>query len=180
MAKHTLCVFCGSSEGKNPRLHESINGLVTLLDDEDWDLVYGGARIGLMGMLADACLAKGIDVTGIMPETLVEREVAHRGLTRLEVVSGMHERKQKMYALSDAFLILPGGFGTLDEAFEIITWKQIGYHAKPIGFWSFEGFFDHLTAHFQQMQDWGLAAGSRKKLFEVYKDLAPLFRYFSS
>lgn len=142
-----LCVFCGSSSGNNEGYNHSATKLGALMAKQNIGLVYGGASIGVMGAVADSVLANGGEVIGVIPEILMIKEVAHQSLTRLEVVSSMHQRKERMYALSDAFLTLPGGFGTLDELCEILTWRQLGQHQKPIGIFNDAGFFDYLIAH---------------------------------
>ena len=139
-----LCVFCGSSSGSDPRHVETAQSLGGLLAAEEHTLVYGGGHVGLMGAVADATLHAGGDVIGVMTEQLVAAEVAHLGLTRLEVVASMHERKARMAQLSDGVIVLPGGFGTLDEAFEIITWNQLGLVAVPVVFLDVAGYFGAL------------------------------------
>lgn len=128
-----VCVFCGSRPGSDPRHLADAAWLGQALVARGLAVVYGGASIGLMGALADAALAAGGRVIGVIPQTLVDREVAHRGLTELHVVTSLHERKARMAALSDAFVALPGGIGTLDELFEVVTWRALGLHDKPIG-----------------------------------------------
>jgi uncharacterized protein (TIGR00730 family) len=141
-----LCVFCGSSTGSQPAYRESARLLGELLVARDLGLVYGGGQIGLMGVLADAVLQAGGQVIGVIPQSLVDKELAHAGLTELRVVATMHQRKALMADLADGFIALPGGFGTADELFEILTWAQLGLHAKPIGLVNVEGFFDPLLA----------------------------------
>src|SRR5262244_2608254 len=130
----SVCVYCGSSVGANPRYAEAAQQLGAELAGHGMRLVYGGGRIGLMGHVADAVLASGGQVIGVIPEHLQAREKGHRGVTELRIVASMHERKNLMFQLSDAFVILPGGFGTLDEAFEMLTWRQLHLHDKPILF----------------------------------------------
>lgn len=139
-----LCVFCGSSPGSNPFYREVAGQLGRALAAREIGLVYGGGGIGLMGAVADATLAAGGQVTGVIPAGLASREVAHQNLTALEVVATMHERKARMADLADAFLALPGGMGTFDELFEIITWAQLGIHQKPIGLLNIDHYFDPL------------------------------------
>jgi uncharacterized protein (TIGR00730 family) len=141
-----ICVFCGSSLGARPVYVEMARALGAELARRKLGLVYGGAGIGLMGALADAALAAGGEVIGVLPRELFRREVAHRGLTELREVESMHERKALMAELSDAFIALPGGYGTLDELFEVVTWAQIGLHARPIGLLEVERFFEPLLA----------------------------------
>ncbi len=129
-----LCVFCGSSTGIDPAFSATAAELGRAIAQADFDLVYGGGHVGLMGVVADSAMAAGGDVIGVMTEQLVAAEVAHHGLTRLEVTSSMHERKARMAELSDGVIVLPGGFGTLDEAFEIVTWNQLGLVSAPVVF----------------------------------------------
>jgi uncharacterized protein (TIGR00730 family) len=139
-----VCVFCGSSPGGRPEYRDAAEALARLLTGQGIHIVYGGARVGSMGALADAALAAGGEVTGVIPAHLAGVEIAHAGLTSLHVVSSMHERKALMAQLSDAFIALPGGLGTLEEFAEITTWAQLGLHAKPTGLLNVAGYFDHL------------------------------------
>jgi hypothetical protein len=139
-----ICVFCGSSDGERPAYLAAAREAGALLAARGIGVVYGGGRVGLMGALADAAVAGGGEVIGIIPEMLAAREIAHRSLTELHVVGSMHERKALMAAHSDAFLALPGGFGTLEELFEAVTWRQLGYHAKPCAVLNVEGYYDAL------------------------------------
>jgi uncharacterized protein (TIGR00730 family) len=139
-----LCIYCGSSPGADPAFLEATQATARLCAAEGIEIVYGGARIGLMGALADAALAAGGRVIGVIPQALVEREIAHTGLTELHVVGSMHERKALMAELSDGFIALPGGPGTLDEIVEQWTWALLGIHAKPCGFLSVKGYFEPL------------------------------------
>ena len=141
-----ICVFCGSSEGNRPVYRERASEVGRALAERSIGVVYGGGNTGLMGALADAALVAGGEVIGVIPRRLAEREVAHAGLTQLHVVETMHERKALMTELSDAFLTLPGGFGTLDELFEAITWRQLGFHDKRCGILDIDGYFDGLLA----------------------------------
>lgn len=141
---HSICVFCGSSTGKSPAYAEAARAVANLFVAEGISLVYGGANVGLMRMLADTMLAGGGKVTGVMPRSLVEREVAHSNLSEMHIVEGMQERKALMADLCDAFVTLPGAFGTLDELFEVLTWNQLGLVAKPVGLLNVNGFYDPL------------------------------------
>jgi uncharacterized protein (TIGR00730 family) len=141
-----ITVYCGASYGRRPSHQRAAAEFGRALAESGLGLVYGGASTGLMGAVADAALANGGTVTGIIPEDLVRHEVAHRGLSRLEVVSGMHERKARMVELGDAFVALPGGFGTADELFEVLTWAQLGLHQKPCALLDTDGFFQPLLA----------------------------------
>ncbi len=141
-----ICVFTGSQVGSRPVYAEQARRLGRLLGEHGIGLVYGGGSVGLMGVIADAALEAGAEVIGVIPEVLMIREVTHPGLTELRVVGTMHERKALMNELSDAFIAMPGGFGTLDELFEAITWAQLGLHRKPIGLLNVAGYYDALLA----------------------------------
>jgi uncharacterized protein (TIGR00730 family) len=142
----TLCVFCGSSVGNRPEYAVAAVEVGRLLAQRGIRLVYGAGNVGLMGILADAALAAGGEVIGVIPQMLVDRELAHRGLTDLRIVGTMHERKALMAELSDAFLALPGGLGTFEELCEALTWSQLGIHAKPCGALNIRGYFDDLQS----------------------------------
>ena len=163
----SVCVFCGSRVGDNPAYALAASRLGTLLASKNIQLVYGAGNIGLMGVVADACLAANGKVVGVIPTKLVEKEVAHKGLTELIVVESMHERKALMAMKSDAFVALPGGFGTCDELFEILTWAQLGIHHKPIGILNTDGFFNPLLAWIDQMIDQGFVKQRFKELLLV-------------
>ena len=141
-----ICVFAGSSPGTRPEYTEAAEQLGEELCARGYDLVYGGGRVGLMGAIADSVLSKGGRVIGIIPASLAEKEVAHQGLTELRIVSSMHERKAMMGELSDAFIALPGGLGTMEELLEVLTWVQLGIHAKPAGLVNVESYFNGLLA----------------------------------
>jgi hypothetical protein len=150
-----ICVFCGSNAGQNPIYRAEAEKLGRLLAARGIELVYGAGNIGLMGAVADACLEAGGTVIGVIPEALMGKEVAgravdHRTLTRIEVVDSMHTRKARMAELSDGFMALPGGFGTFEEFCEILTWGQLGFHAKPMGLLNVNGFYDPLLAMFDK------------------------------
>jgi len=140
----SICVFAGSSPGNDPTLLESASALGRALVARGYGLVYGGASIGLMGRVADTVLAAGGQVIGVMPDFLAAHEIAHRGLTELKITTSMHERKDAMASRSDGFIALPGGFGTLEEFFEAITWAQLGLHTKPCGLLNVNGYYDSL------------------------------------
>jgi len=150
-----VCVFCGSSTGTDPVYAEAARAMGAALAAGGVELVYGGGAVGLMGILADAVMAAGGRVTGVIPVGLFSREVRHDAVTELHEVASMHERKALMYELSDAFVALPGGLGTLDELFETLTWAQLGLHAKPVGLLDVGGFFDPLVAFLRQTVDAG-------------------------
>ena len=156
----SLCVYCGSRPGTDPAFAETARQVGQWIGAHDGQLVYGGGRNGLMGIVADATLAAGGRVIGVIPKALVEKEWAHTGCTELHIVDTMHERKRIMAEHADAFLSLPGGIGTLEEFFEVWTWRQLGYHAKPVGLLNLNGYYDHLLAFLHTsvqngfMSDW--------------------------
>lgn len=148
-----VTVFCGSATGTNPAFTDDCLQLAKILCERDITLVYGGGNVGLMGILADEMLKRQGKVIGVIPQKLVDIEVAHEHLTQLHIVKNMHQRKALMAELADAFIVLPGGIGTMDEFFEIFTWQQLGYHCKPIGISNVDGFYDNLLLmldHFAQ------------------------------
>lgn len=141
-----ICVYCGANPGARPAYVEGAQALGRTLAERGIGVVYGGGNVGLMGCLADATLAAGGEVIGVIPEALLEKELAHRGLTELHVVASMHERKTMMAELADAFIAMPGGFGTFEELCEALTWTQLGIHEKPCGLFNIEGFYDALIS----------------------------------
>lgn len=150
-----LAVYCGSATPADPAYIEVARLVGRTFAERGIGLVYGGGRLGLMGALADSALEAGGEVIGVIPEALVNTEVAHRGLTELHVVSGMHQRKQLFTDLSDGFVTIPGGTGTMDELWEAMSWAQLGYHAKPVGLLNALGFYDHLIAFVAKMAEVG-------------------------
>ncbi|MFZ6004611.1 MAG: TIGR00730 family Rossman fold protein [Actinomycetota bacterium] len=160
-------VFCGSSSGHGSTYLDAARHLGELLATEQVELVYGGGRVGLMGALADSCLAAGGRVTGVIPKGLFRREVAHRGVTELHEVASMHERKALMYDRSDAFIALPGGLGTLDELAEVATWSQLGLHAKPLVLLDVDGFWSPFVDLLDGMVTAGLLKAANRALIEV-------------
>jgi uncharacterized protein (TIGR00730 family) len=165
-----LCVFCGSAEGFSPVYLEMAKKLGTSMAQNNIALVYGGATIGVMGALADAVLVNGGTVIGVIPKTLVDYEIAHRGLTEMHIVAGMHERKQLMYDRSDAFLSLPGGMGTLDEMFEILTWSQLKIHSKSCFIFNFQGYYDSLLEYLRHACKEGFIKPQHLSMLEEIKD----------
>lgn len=151
----SVCVYCGSRDGTDPAHAEAARAVGRAIGERGWRLVYGGGRAGLMGNVADAALAAGADVVGVIPESLMTRELGHRGLTALHVVDTMHDRKRLMAEHADAFLALPGGIGTFEELFEVWTWRQLGYHAKPLGILNVAGYYDLLFAFIDRSRDDG-------------------------
>lgn len=150
---HSLCVFCGSSPDVDDVYFTAAREVGRVIASQGRRLVYGGGRIGLMGALADAATAAGGEVIGVIPRSLLDKEVGHQGLSRLHVVASMHDRKALMAELSDGFIALPGGIGTLEEFFEIWTWAQLGLHHKPFGLLNVAGFFDPLLAFLDELAD---------------------------
>ena len=161
-----LCVFCGSSTPPDPRYADTARALGTLVAGRGIDLVYGGGSVGRMGEIAGAALAAGGRVLGVIPTGLFSREVAHPALTELREVGSMHERKQLMYDLSDGFVALPGGLGTLEELAEVTTWSQLGLHAKPVVLLDVDGFWDPLVAQLDKMVAVGLLKQANRELIQ--------------
>lgn len=155
---NSICVYCGSATGNDPAFQDEAVAAGTLIARAGLTLVYGGGKVGLMGAVADAALAAGGKVVGVMPADLVNQEIGHRGLTELKIVHSMHERKWAMGELADGFLCLPGGPGTFEEIFEQWTWAVLGFHAKPCGFVNVNGYYDPMRATVQQMADKGFLA----------------------
>ncbi|SRR5579883_1161042 len=175
-----LCVYCGSCRGNNELFRLSATRLGTLLARSGIEVVFGGGRVGLMGLVADAALAAGGRVTGIIPGHLHEREVGHPGLSELVIVENMHQRKRRMFELADGFIVLPGGLGTLDETFEIITWKQLGLHDKPViivdidGYWApLRGLIDHVIGE-------GFTSRTALNYFRVVADVEEILPMIAS
>ena len=175
-----ICVFCGSSTGTNATHRRATAELAEALAARDLELVYGGGCVGLMGVLADAMLAAGGRVIGVIPRTLMQREVGHRGLTELKIVESMHERKAEMVALSDGFIALPGGFGTLDEMFEALTWAQLGMHGHPCGVLNSDGFFDALFAYLDRAVTEGFVRGEHRAMWIADDDPNRLLDRFAA
>ncbi len=174
----SLCVFCGSRSGTDPAYERKAEALGQTLAVAGIELVYGGGHVGLMGVVANAALAAGCEVTGVMPRALVEREIAHTGLTRLHVVGSMHERKAMMADLSEGFIALPGGTGTLEEFFEVMTWAQLGEHRKPCGLLNVAGYYDPLLTVFDHMVDRGFLSEANRALVLVETDPPALLERF--
>ncbi|HSB98615.1 MAG TPA: TIGR00730 family Rossman fold protein [Burkholderiaceae bacterium] len=147
-----VCVYCGSRPGANPAFMRSAQQMGTAIGRRGWQLVYGGGRVGMMGAVADAALAAGAEVHGVIPQSLMQREAGHMGLTRLQVVDTMHERKHLMAEQTHAFIALPGGIGTLEELFEVWSWRHLGYHQRPLGLLDVAGYFQPLLAMVSQAE----------------------------
>jgi len=151
MEMKSLCVYCGASIGASPAYAEAARALAAVMVENDIALVYGGGNVGLMGVIADEVMRLGGEATGVIPKALLDKEVGHRGLTRLHIVKDMHERKAMMAALADGFVAMPGGIGTLEELFEVFTWSQLGLHDKPLGLLNVNGFYDSLIGFLQHV-----------------------------
>lgn len=163
----SIAVYCGAAHGASPVFDESARAMARAMVDHNIALVYGGGNVGLMGVIADEALRLGGEVSGVIPRQLVERELAHAGLTRLFVVKDMHERKAMMSELSDGFIALPGGMGTLEELFEMLTWSQLGIHAKPVGALNVDGFYDGLVSFIAHQCEQGFVKPQHKALLLV-------------
>lgn len=177
---HSLAVFCGSRVGNNPAYAEAGRLLGRGLAEAGIRLVYGGGRIGIMGVVADAVLAAGGTVLGVIPEFLTQMEVAHAGATEMVVTDSMHTRKRRLYEESDAFLVMPGGLGTFDEAFEIITWRQLRLHDKPILLCDVAGWAQPLVTMIEHAIEQGFADAGSRQLFEVVDGVPALLRRLGS
>jgi uncharacterized protein (TIGR00730 family) len=173
----SVCVYCGSRPGTRPAFAATAAMLGRRLADDGVTLVYGGGNVGLMGVLADAALAAGGDVIGVIPQQLVEWEVAHPRLTRLDVVAGMHERKARMFGISDAFVALPGGFGTLDELFEMLTWRQLGLGDKPCALLDVDGFYTPMVAMLDRMVETGFVPAAHRNDLWHGEDIGALLHW---
>jgi uncharacterized protein (TIGR00730 family) len=166
-ALRRVCVFCGSKHGRRPEYTEAARAMGAALAARGIGLVYGGGRVGLMGVIADAVLDAGGEAVGVIPDHMSDREIAHYGLTDLRVVGSMHQRKALMYELSDGFVALPGGLGTLEELFEITTWSQLGLHAKPTGLLDVDGFYTPLVRFLDQLVTEGFVTERHRRLLRV-------------
>jgi len=175
-----LCVYCGSSPGTGDAYVSAAKAFGGLLVQQEIGLVYGGAKMGIMGVLADTVLEGGGNVTGVIPNALHGKEVAHTGLTELHVVDSMHERKSLMAILSDGFVAMPGGYGTLEEIIEVITWGQLGFHDKPCGMLNINGFFDHLLAFLDHSEAEGFLRAQHRSMLLVANTPLELLDQFSS
>ncbi|PWK89916.1 TIGR00730 family Rossman fold protein [Fulvimonas soli] len=175
-----LCVYCGSSSGAHPEYAELARAFGAELARRGIALVYGGGKVGLMGAVADAALAAGGEVIGVIPRQLVDLEVAHPGLDRLVVVDTMHQRKTRMYELSDAFVALPGGFGTMDEMFEMLTWAQLGLHRYPCAFLDARGYYRQLRAMMDHMVEERFVRHEQRDSLWFGDDIGALFAWMES
>lgn len=165
-----VAIYCGSSRGNNPVFETAAVQLAHYLVSQGVGIVYGGGNVGIMGVIADAALAAGGEVIGVIPDSLLAKELGHQGCTELHITRSMHERKQLMVDLSDAFIALPGGFGTLDELFETLTWLQLGFHGKPVGLLNVAGFFDQLLNFLDHMVAAGFLKAEHRASLLMEKD----------
>lgn len=170
----SICVYCGSSSSARAEYREAAVQTGAIIARQGWDIVYGGAKVGLMGVVADTALEHGVKVTGVIPKDLIKWEVEHRDLSELIEVGSMHERKMEMVRLSDAFVVLPGGFGTLDELFEILTWKQIGLHDKPIVIVNIGGYWDKLIEMINHIVEENFAMRNSSRLFTIVSNVTDI------
>lgn len=175
-----VCVFCGSSIGGNPAYRRVAEALGRTLAGRGLGVVYGGGRVGLMGALADAALGAGGEVIGVIPQTLMDREIGHRGLTELRIVGSMHERKALMAELADGFVALPGGIGTLEELFEVWSWAQLGLHRKPCGLLDADGFFRPLVGFLDQLVLSGFVQSSHRDMLHTAESPEALLSAFAA
>jgi uncharacterized protein (TIGR00730 family) len=173
-----ICVYCGSNSGNRAIYSEAAKELADVLVRHDFELVYGGADKGIMGVIANAVLELGGKVHGVIPKILSEKELAHQNLTELHVVASMHERKTMMAALSDGFIAMPGGYGTLEEIIEIITWGQLQFHDKPCGLLNVGGYFDHLLAYLDRATAEGFLKVENRKMLLCESTAAELIQRF--
>lgn len=178
MSLRSVCVYCGSNSGDRPAYAAAAAELGRTLAARGIELVYGGAQVGLMGRVADAALAAGGRVIGVIPQQLMRKELAHHSLTALHVTASMHERKQKMAELSEGFIALPGGIGTFEELFEIWTWAQLGMHARPCGVLNVEGYYDELVRFLDHATTSGFIREEQRRMLIVEREIAPLLARF--
>jgi hypothetical protein len=171
----SICVYCGSARGRSPRYVAAAKELGEAMAERGIRLVYGGARIGMMGEVADAVMKNGGEVIGVIPEHLQTTEVGHSGITELKVVESMHVRKKLMFDLSDGFAVLPGGYGTLDELFEIITWRMLKLHDKPVVVLNIDGYWDQFQKLIDQLIDEGFARPDSRQYFSVVNSVGRMF-----
>ena len=170
----SICIFCGSSAGRNSSYTGAAVKLGQLLAEKNLNLVYGGGNIGLMGEIAQSVINHGGKAIGVIPQFLVEKELVYHKLTEIRVVDSMHERKAIMAELADAFIAMPGGFGTLEETVEVLTWAQLGLHRKPIGLLNIDGYYDSLNAFFDHMVAEGFLMREYKDMLLIYEDPAAM------
>ncbi len=173
-----ICIFCGAGESRDPDVNVQAKIVMKSFAEKHHELVYGGAAIGVMGALANELMAIGGRAHGVIPRQLMKKEIAHAALTELHVVPDMHARKKMMYDLSDAFLIFPGGMGTLDELFEILTWRQLGFHAKPVAIMNINGYYDHLLKFLDHAVENGLIKAKDRNLLFSSSNWEEILQHF--
>lgn len=173
-----ICVYCGSNTGARADFSDAARDLARVLVQHDFELVYGGSSSGLMGVLANEVLKFDGKVHGVIPKTLLEKEIAHTGLTQLHIVASMHDRKSMMAVMSDGFIALPGGLGTLEEIIEVLTWGQLRFHEKPCGLLNVRGYFDSLLAHLDHAESEGFLRPENRAMLMCDDDAAGLIRQF--
>lgn len=178
MTVKSLCVYCGANGGVSPRYAEAARMLARGMVELNLSLVYGGGNVGLMGVIADEVLRLGGEVSGVIPAALVEREVGHTGLTRQFIVKDMHERKAMMASLSDGFIAMPGGMGTMEELFEMLTWSQLGIHSKRVGLLNVDGFYDSLVGFIAHATSQGFIRPQHAQMMMVEAEPGALLRRF--
>ncbi|WP_460678073.1 LOG family protein [Mucilaginibacter koreensis] len=170
----SICIFCGANYNGDPVLKQAIEQLAEVMVSHQITLVYGGGKVGVMGLMADAVLQRGGEVIGVIPQFLMDKEVGHTGITQMHIVENMHQRKQLMSDLSDAIIMLPGGFGTLEEFFEVLTWLQLGLHQKPIGVLNVNGFYDFLLKQMDVMVEQRFLKPANRQLVLTSADAVEL------
>lgn len=175
-----ICIFCGASSSKDLQVETQVQEVMKHFGQEKTTLVYGGAAIGIMGSLANNLIQNGGEVIGVIPRQLMNKEIMHAGLKENHVVPDMHARKKMMYEMSDAFLIFPGGMGTLDELFEILTWRQLGFHQKPIAILNINGYYDHLLKFLDHAVEQGLVNSTHRKLVFSSSNWSEIWAYFQN
>ena len=180
MTINAICVFAGSSDGNNPAFRHAASELGTALARRQLKLIYGGASVGLMGCVADAALEGGGTVIGVLPEVIARQELAHPALTELHVVDSMHERKALMADLADGFIALPGGLGTLEETFEVLTWNQLMIHSKPVGLLNTDGFYDGLLTFLDHVVAQGFVRSEHRAMLHAANDADTLIEELNS
>lgn len=173
---NSVCVYCGASINNDADLRKAISDLAIKLSEKNITLIYGGGSVGVMGVLADEILAKNGKVIGVIPQFLMDKEVGHLGITEMFITKNMHERKQKMADLAEGFMILPGGFGTLEEFFEVLTWLQLGLHQKPIGILNVNGYYHHLLLQIDVMVEQGFLKPENRALILSDEDAEKLIQ----
>jgi uncharacterized protein (TIGR00730 family) len=171
---NSICIFCGANFNGDPILKRTVEQLAEIMVNRDITLVFGGGKVGMMGLLADAILSRGGQAIGVIPQFLMDKEVGHTGLTELHIVDNMHQRKQLMSDLCDGIIMLPGGFGTLEEFFEVLTWLQLGLHNKPIGVLNVNGFYDFLLKQMDVMVEQKFLKPTNRKLVLTSSDAIEL------